>query len=185
MKKTFQGPKKIKVSSFTVRDDAPAGGEVADVQHRKKKSKVSTCTPKTSLERAPIQNTSEGTRTLQSTKLKAKGDGRFRLRTSRGTSGVAVPNVVVNDPRTTEEILDEWFSGVTNFGWDEGYVNSFVNKDLAPPTSNPDVPSQSTRTSRKGVSTRLRELGSDANDYSHRTQCCLNGPSSWTCIYVL
>ncbi|KAJ3533340.1 hypothetical protein NMY22_g7373 [Coprinellus aureogranulatus] len=69
---------------------------------------------------------------LQTTKLKSTGAGGFKVCTSRGASGVTVPNVPVNDPRSTEEILDQWLEPAECYGWDEGYVSSFVEKDIPP-----------------------------------------------------
>ena len=146
-----QKGKKLKVSSCTPRSEAPSA--VVDAQQVRRKARVLTFTPETRPERGPIQNSAAGARTLQTTKLKATGGGFFRVSSSRGHSGVTVPHVQINDPRTTEDILEEWFSSALNLGWDEGYVNSFVDRNLIPPTCDPDTPPQTTQTSRKGVST--------------------------------
>ncbi|KAJ3525770.1 hypothetical protein NMY22_g10437 [Coprinellus aureogranulatus] len=87
-----------------------------------------------------LENSAAITRTLQKTKLKSVGQGGFKLCSSRGLSGVAVPNIAVNDPRSTEDILEGWYSGAEAYGWDEAYVNSFVDKDMRPPDRDPEEP---------------------------------------------
>lgn len=71
--------------------------------------------------------------------MKKTEAGGFRIENSRGISGVSVPNVSMNDPRSTEEILDSWYEASDLYGWDEAYVNSFVDKNLQPPEQDPEV----------------------------------------------
>ncbi|KAJ3516504.1 hypothetical protein NMY22_g14191 [Coprinellus aureogranulatus] len=107
----------------------------------KKKAKIkgSSYTPGTCAQ-PTLENSAAVARTLQKTKLKSVGRGGFKLCSSRGVSGVAVPNVLANDPRSTEDILDGWYAGAENYGWDEAYVKSFMEKDMRPPDRDPEEP---------------------------------------------
>ncbi|KAJ3529892.1 hypothetical protein NMY22_g8804 [Coprinellus aureogranulatus] len=129
---------------------------------RKKKIKSSTYTPG-DVDRRP-SHSAAAARTLQTTKFKSCGQGKFKMCSSRGTSGVAVPNVAINDPRSTEEILDGWFSTSKNLGWDEAYVNSFVENDLVPPQCDPEVPSDAPQATSKG-DTVLHEWTKEVDSY--------------------
>lgn len=72
---------------------------------------------------------------------------------SRGMSGASVPNISLNDPRSTEEILESWYEASDNYGWDEAYTSSFVEKDLRPPTEDPEITVGGSKPKVKGVST--------------------------------
>ncbi|KAJ3547243.1 hypothetical protein NMY22_g1724 [Coprinellus aureogranulatus] len=129
---------------------------------KKPKLKGSSYTPG-SCAQPKLDNSAAVARTLQKTKLKANGQGGFKLCSSRGVSSVAVPNVPVNDPRSTEEILDGWYSGAKDYGWDEAYVNSLVENDLRPPDRDPEEP-VNPRTSGKG-DTVLQEWTNEIDTY--------------------
>ncbi|KAJ3531990.1 hypothetical protein NMY22_g7930 [Coprinellus aureogranulatus] len=110
---------------------------VKEKGRKKLKIKGSAYTPVLSNERN-AQASSSIARTLHTTKLKFSGDGVLKVCNSRGISSVAVPNVPINDPRSTEEILESWLSPSREYGWDAAYVNSFIEKDIRPPNRDPE-----------------------------------------------
>ncbi|KAJ3508321.1 hypothetical protein NMY22_g16650 [Coprinellus aureogranulatus] len=89
-------------------------------------------------------------RTLATSKLKKNDSGGFTVVNRRALSGAAIPNVVANDPRSAEEILDGWYSGLDDYGWDREYVDSFVEKDLPPPADDPEIAPQAEKASGLG-----------------------------------
>lgn len=91
-------------------------------------------------------------RTLLTTKLKKADDGKFTVVNRRNLSVANAPDIPVNDPRTTEQILEAWFVPADEYGWDEAYVNSFVEKSQRPPTEDPDD-NKSKKQPGKGVCT--------------------------------
>lgn len=114
--------------------------------------KESAYTPTAHL-RTPSKPSASDSRTLQTTKLKKTETGGFKLVSSRGISGLNAPNVCSNDPRSTEEILESWYDASKDYGWDEAYVKSFVEKDMRPPTQDPETTTEANKSPRKGVST--------------------------------
>ena len=123
---------------------------VNQVPFKKRKVKESCYAPSSHL-RSPCDEVAGKSRTLQTRKLKKTETGGFKVVSSRGISGASVPNVDINDPRSTEEILESWFSGPDSYGWDEGYINSFVEKDLRPPEHDPEAATDARKPSGKGV----------------------------------
>lgn len=120
---------------------------------KKRRIKSSGYTPSGGL-RLPVQSSEHAVqeaRTLQTRKLKKTEAGGFRVASSTALSGLSVPNIAINDPRSTEEILDSWFAASESYGWDDGYVNSFVEKDVRPPDQDPELPAQTKAPQVKGV----------------------------------
>lgn len=146
---------KLKVRSFTLDDDTHLAVEqsasVAEKRGKRTRLKLSSFTPATSS--ANLHSASVA-RTLPTAKHKSAANGRFKVHNARGVSGVAVPNVPINDPRSTEDLLDDWLAPCNDLGWDEGYVNSFVEKDIPPPKNDPEVPVKPAQTG-KGVSSLI------------------------------
>ncbi|KAF6740893.1 hypothetical protein DFP72DRAFT_996362 [Ephemerocybe angulata] len=107
---------------------------------KKPKIKISTYTP-TTLEAPYASNQPLGSssRTLQTTKLKYVPDAGFKLATKAAPSGLCAPDAALNDTRTTEEILGSWLDASEQNGWDPAYIDSFLEKDLLPPTEDPEA----------------------------------------------
>lgn len=118
-------------------------------EKKRKRIKGTSYTPDV-ISKNPSKNSASQARTLQTTKLKSISGG-FRVASSRGISGVSVPNVDINDPRSTEDIIDSWFETPEEYGWDEAYVNGFVEKETVPPSQDPETAAQPTKSTGKGV----------------------------------
>ncbi|KAJ3530921.1 hypothetical protein NMY22_g8368 [Coprinellus aureogranulatus] len=116
---------------------------------KKRKLKSSDYVPISHLQR-PSNPETLNSRTLQSTKLKKSSTGGFKIVNTRGISGSSVPNGLVNDPQSTEEILASWYAVSEQYGWDEAYVNSFVEKDLMPPNQDPELTPDAEKPTAKG-----------------------------------
>ncbi|KAF6752347.1 hypothetical protein DFP72DRAFT_850145 [Ephemerocybe angulata] len=107
---------------------------------KKSKIKISAYTP-TTLDAPPPPLTdirASTSRTLQTTKLKSHTIGGFKLATQASASGMCAPDVKVNDSRTTEEILASWLDAGEEHGWDPAYIDSYLERDLRPPLSDPE-----------------------------------------------
>ncbi|KAF6754839.1 hypothetical protein DFP72DRAFT_1067991 [Ephemerocybe angulata] len=106
---------------------------------KKPKIKMSMYTPST-LD-APLaldERVSSSSRSLQTVKLKGFASGGFKVATNAAPSGICAPDVAINDSRTTEEILASWAETREDNGWDQAYFDSFFEKDLPPPTQDPE-----------------------------------------------
>ncbi|KAJ3550384.1 hypothetical protein NMY22_g526 [Coprinellus aureogranulatus] len=88
--------------------------------------------------RDPAKESAIDSRTLQTRKLKKAVSGGFKVVSSRGISGASIPNIPVNDPRSTEEILDSYYTVSDSYGWDEAYVDDLVDKNLSPVGEDPE-----------------------------------------------
>ncbi|KAJ3510330.1 hypothetical protein NMY22_g16006 [Coprinellus aureogranulatus] len=145
--------KKLKISSCTPNPDSHYTSQhsrhAAEKSDARRKMKSSSYT-RGLYSTAAQEHSAAVARTLPTSKLKTTGVGLFRVCNARTASGVAVPNVRVNDPRATEDILEDWLSKGNNYGWDEAYINSFVENDLPPPTEDPELVSKPTQTTGKG-----------------------------------
>lgn len=117
---------------------------------KKRKIKSSAYVPTSHL-RSPGKRGPGESRTLQSTKLKKTELGGFKVVNTRGVSGVNVPNISINDPRTTEEILESFYSASEDYRWDEAYVNGFIDQEIEPPTQDPEAAAGFSATPKKGV----------------------------------
>lgn len=120
---------------------------------KRKKIRETAYVPKTYVN--PSKQSGSDSRTLQTTKMKKADTGGFKILNSRGISSASVPNVSMNDPRSTEEILESWYDASDSYGWDEAYVKSFVDKDIKPPSEDPDMTTESGKAGVKGVSLRV------------------------------
>lgn len=125
-------------------------GKAPAQEKKRKRIKGTSYTSSTGLKNTPSQSAHHA-RTLHTKKLKKTDDGGFTVASSRGLSGVSVPNVSINDPRSTEEILESWISPSESFGWDEDYINSFIENDLRPPDQDPEQPTTANKPAIKGV----------------------------------
>ncbi|KAF6758442.1 hypothetical protein DFP72DRAFT_1064583 [Ephemerocybe angulata] len=115
-----------------------------------KKLKMSVYIPATVQGPVPVGGSSTSTaRTLQTTKLKTLTTGGFKIATLAALSGVHAPDVSINDHRTTEEILASWVSASEQNGWDRAYMESFLERDLAPPTEDTESEDEDKRTRKR------------------------------------
>ncbi|KAF6750496.1 hypothetical protein DFP72DRAFT_991595 [Ephemerocybe angulata] len=106
---------------------------------KKPKIKMSIYTPTTlDAPLAPDEHVSSSSRSLQTVKLKTLASGGFKVATRAAPSGICAPDVAINDSRTTEEILASWAETREDNGWDQAYFDSFFEKDLPPPTQDPE-----------------------------------------------
>ncbi|KAF6747272.1 hypothetical protein DFP72DRAFT_1075528 [Ephemerocybe angulata] len=80
-----------------------------------------------------------GTRTLRTVKMKVSLAGGYKVCHTTQMSAVNVSNVPLNDSRTTEEILKAWLHATQAHGWEQGYVNSFLEHEQPPPEGDPET----------------------------------------------
>jgi hypothetical protein len=88
------------------------------------------------------QGRSVGT-TITNTKLKAKGNGGFVVTGSTQFSGINTTRAPEIPKGTVLDLLQAWNRVALGNGWDQNYVNSFIENEDVPPTHDPDLPSRS------------------------------------------
>ncbi|KAF6755728.1 hypothetical protein DFP72DRAFT_990059 [Ephemerocybe angulata] len=133
----------------------------------------------------PKKHDSAASRTLRTLKMKANPQtGRYKVYHGTQMSTVNVPNVSMNDSRTTEEILKAWLLATQTHGWEQSYVDSFLDNEQRPPESDPEVTS---RTKGMGeIDSYLRVIltleGRGVDPPSTCAHCTSEAPPIYRCL---